>query len=445
MKSRKKILLVFACCVAFVLLFATVRLRQVRAAHPAPVIKPAVVRCMPLEPRPYRVTESFYGTIEANVRVDMAFRVPGRIAQLGPGADRMLRENDRVEVGDVIARLEPERYDALVAHARARTTAAKAALREAEAGITDAKATLADAERKLKRVSALAARQAANANDLDEAKLRHQRAEAAVMAAEARLESAEAAYQASESSHDLAEVDRDDATLKSPIDGLVADMPTEIGQMIAPQQTIMSLIDQGRLKLVIGVVERKLPLLSEGQRVEIEVLALAAHARMLRDRKSAARLRRGVVTVVPPAADPRSGLFKVHIELAEVDADLRPGMVAKAVVTVRETTAVAIPADAAVRTGDAAYAYFVERRFPIGLDLGNLGEAKVDVPTTVARRVAFEPEVFDRDFYLVRDVPEGFDQVVVEGLTRLRDGHPIQIVGAPLIHRTAEVDETAGP
>ena len=107
MKSRKKILLVFACCVAFVLLFATVRLRQVRAAHPAPVIKPAVVRCMPLEPRPYRVTESFYGTIEANVRVDMAFRVPGRIAQLGPGADRMLRENDRVEVGDVIARLEP--------------------------------------------------------------------------------------------------------------------------------------------------------------------------------------------------------------------------------------------------------------------------------------------------------------------------------------------------
>ena len=25
--------------------------------------------------------------------------------------------------------------------------------------------------------------------------------------------------------------------------------------------------------------------------------------------------------------------------------------------------------------------------------------------------MAFEPEVFDRDFYLVRDVPEGFDQV----------------------------------
>ena len=83
--------------------------------------RPAVVRCIELTALPYPVTESFYGMLEANVRVDMAFQVAGRITTLGRQSTEPLQPGDVVRRGQVLATVESQRYEAARAQANAMT------------------------------------------------------------------------------------------------------------------------------------------------------------------------------------------------------------------------------------------------------------------------------------------------------------------------------------
>jgi multidrug efflux pump subunit AcrA (membrane-fusion protein) len=219
------------------------------------------------------------------------------------------------------------------------------------------------------------------------------------------------------------------AVLRSPMKAIVANVPVEVGQMVMPGQSVMTLVDLTRVKLVLGVVERKLPLLRKGQRVQVEIQALAAQAAIVGDAKELTKPREGLVTIVPPAANSVTGLFNVEIELPNPESLLRAGMVGRAIVTVMERRALAVPADAVVRSGDKYLAFFVARGYNAGLDLGGLGKAAVTAPTTIARRVAIEPVSIDKDVYLVTGVPEGLDELIVEGQSRLSDGQPVTVVG----------------
>lgn len=437
MKARLGIVFLFVVFVGLIGLIAYYRAEQ-RRAHVVPaVIKPAVVRCATLQPRTFQLTESFYGTVEANVRIDMAFQITGRVVQLGRSDTETLVENEAVEKGQIVARLEPDRYEAAVGQAKAGMDRAKAAMARAEAGLADTEATLADAESNLKRMRELAARSVGAKRDLEKAELAWKRAKAALAASEAVIAEARADYTGAESTRRMAEVNLADATLRSPFDGVVAVIPTEVGQIVQAGEPVVTLVDLSRLKLVVGVVERRLPLLKVDQPVVIEILALEAQARVVRDRSSLAQQRHGVVSMVPPAADPRDGLFKIEIELAGGTEGLMPGMVARATVTVMEKRTLAVPADAAVRTGDSAFAFFLGTGYPVGLDLGPIGRSVISVPATVARRVEFEPDVFDKDFYLVEDLPEGSDLLVVEGFTRLADGDLVRMIGEPILLRSS--------
>ena len=77
-------------------------------------------------------------------------------------------------------------------------------------------------------------------------------------------------------------------------------------------------------------------------------------------------------------------------------------------------------------------AYFVADKLTVGLDLHGLGQARIDVPTKVARRIEFEPIVVDKDYLLIAEAPPGVDSLIVEGQHTLIDGQPVHVLGAPL-------------
>src|SRR5688500_3205595 len=107
MSSRIGIISVFVGGLVFVGLVAAFRAADAHEKTPPPVVRPAVVRAAPIKEHAYSMTESFHGLIEANVRVDMAFQIAGRLSQLGAAKDQPLKENDTVEPGQVLATLEP--------------------------------------------------------------------------------------------------------------------------------------------------------------------------------------------------------------------------------------------------------------------------------------------------------------------------------------------------
>ena len=427
-------ILVFAAVLGSVCMVAFHHRRGPDAGPVKSMIKPVVVRALTLEKRPYSVTEFFYGLIEANTRVDMAFQVAGRISQLGSEPSQSLVENQIVSRGDMIARLESDRYEAAVEQAKASIETAKASMSAARAEIDRVNAELQDAKDDLDRFRELLGRNASTQREVDKAELRVQVIRAQLDSARAQLVAAQAEYRSARAASRMANVNLQDTELRAPMDATVAAIPVEIGQMVATGDAAVTLVDLSRVKLVIGVVERKLPLLRQGQEVAVEVMALTSHADLVSDSPKVSRTQKGVITMVPPAADRQTGLFDVEIELKNDDGLLFPGMIGKATVTVMEQQAVAIPASVAIRSGDEASAFFITYKHKAGSEAAESDALEEIVP--VAQLVWFTPIVFDKDYYIVKEVPEGLDRLIVEGHTRLRDGQAVKevepLVSAPV-------------
>ena len=411
-----------------------------------PVIRPEVVRAASLELRSHAQTEIFYAGIARSAELHIVFRVAARLGALGEDEVSPLKENDLVQKGDVIARLEPERFKALVAQAKAQADEASAEQAAADALVKQAHASLEDAKKNMAYQQELMDKGSARQREYDAAKLQLDVAQAQLEASTARLAKASAVYNAARASLTVAEVNEKDATLLSPIDGKVATIPHEIGMMVRPGESVMRVVDMKKVKLVIGVVERKLPQVSEGLTVEVEVQALTAQAQATRGVDAKVDPRRGIVTLVPPAANPVTGLFDVEIELDNAKGDLKPGMIAKAMVRLRENhSVVAVPADAVRRRGGKLTAFFVTEGMPIGLDLGKLGKAELNVPTPVVKQYDLGDAILDDDHYLVFDPPKGVRQLVVEGQSRIADGSAVIIVNEQGIEVRPMTAEKAPP
>lgn len=413
-------------------LLGVYRAGQVGGVEVNPSIEPAVVRCISLERRSYAKTEQFTGRLEANVRVNKSYRMTGQILRLGPKGKPALKAGHAVTKGQIIAMVDPARYQVALMQAKASQAGAKADQFEAKAKIAEAKAKLKDATLALKRLENLDNSGTVTRRELEEAQTERESAQAKLDAAEAGQDAAAAMYRAAESTIRLAEINLADATLRAPMDAVVADVPVKIGQIVHAGQTVITLVDTSKVKLVVGVVELKRPLIKTGQPVSVEVRALQVHASVLHEKAKLSRPRPGVVSVVPPTANLQTGLFDVEITLDNDDGWLSPGMIARANVTVLKQDAIAIPIDAVIRKGGRMVAYFVADKLTVGLDLHGLGQARIDVPTKVARRIEFEPIVVDKDYLLIAEAPPGVDRLIVEGQHTLIDGQPVHVLGAPL-------------
>src|SRR5512144_2316098 len=99
-----------------------------------------------------RVTAT--GTLSAHVTVQVGSQVSGRISQIN------VDFNSQVKKGEIIARIDPQMFEAAVASARANAFAADGA-------VAKAKAQVVDAQKKLDRAKALRADGLLSQNDLD--------------------------------------------------------------------------------------------------------------------------------------------------------------------------------------------------------------------------------------------------------------------------------------
>lgn len=207
---------------------------------------------------PAQDTLQLFGNVEIR-QVRLAFHDTGRIEQIPA------QEGAAVKSGDLVAGLDPSRFEAAVAEARARVSTQKEVLAsllagsrpeviaEAEARVRAAEATLTDAEQIYRRTQTLAAAEYTSRQKLDdaEASLHNARAnlDAArqvrnlsvkgprkedIAAARARLKQSEAALQ-------LAEQQLADTRLLAPADGIIQNRILEPGDMAFPQTPVLTL------------------------------------------------------------------------------------------------------------------------------------------------------------------------------------------------------------
>ncbi|MFT3842602.1 MAG: efflux RND transporter periplasmic adaptor subunit [Myxococcaceae bacterium] len=153
------------------------------------------------------------GTLSAHTTVQVGAQVSGRIAEL------KVDFNSEVKKNDVLARIDPQLFQAALEQAKANDMQAKAQTAKA-------KVQAVDAERQYNRAKQLREQNLIAQADLDTAQANNDAAKAGVDAAVANAEQSKASLH-------QAQVNLDYTTIFSPIDGTVITRNVDVGQTVA--------------------------------------------------------------------------------------------------------------------------------------------------------------------------------------------------------------------
>lgn len=247
-----------------------------------------------------RVTAT--GTLSARVTVQVGSQVSGRIAEL------KVDFNDPVKKGQLLARIDPQLFEAAREQSRANELAA-------DANLAKAKATALDAQRQLTRTRALAEQKLVAQADLDTAR-------SALDIAEAGVKGAEASLAQSRAQRKQAEVNLAYTSITSPIDGTVISRAVDVGQTVAASLQAPTLItlaeDLAKMQVDTNVSEADIGKLRAGMNATFTVDAYPGERfeGALRQIRNAPQTLQNVVT------------YDAVLDVSNPEGKLRPGMTA---------------------------------------------------------------------------------------------------------------------
>ncbi len=188
--------------------------------------------------------------------------------------------------------------------------------------------------------------------------------------------------------------------IQAPFAGIVARKLVNEGEVMAPGALgpygMITLMDLDAVKVQVGVGEKDIPHIVEGQEASVSVDAYPGEKFS------------GTVTNISPAADPMSKAFPVDIEIPNEDMRLKAGMFAKVGVQLRtKENVIAVPEDAVLDEKEGKVLFFVEKQGTV---------KKLEVETGIESEGLVE---------ILGGVLDPSKEVVVEGNFGLRDGAKI--------------------
>ena len=254
-----------------------------RQAQSAPVKDP-VIELSAIDLAPAHVVEltsglPISGALKAVNSAIVKARVPGELQGL------TVREGDRVEAGQVIARVEATEYADRVRQAQQQADAAKAQVEIAQRQV--------DNNAALVRQGFISKTAADNSL--------------------ASLNTAQANHRAAQAGIDVLRKSLADTVLRAPISGQVSQRLAQPGERVAPEARIVEIVDLSRLELEASISPADSVAVRVGQQalLRIEGVAQPVAATVARINPSAQAGSRSVLIYLTVAAQPglRQGLF----------------------------------------------------------------------------------------------------------------------------------------
>ena len=198
--------------------------------------------------------------------IDVATKFPGRIAEV------LVDEGDRVQGGQVVARMDTSSLNAQVREAEAQVLRSRQGQITAKALIAQRRSETLLAERDFERARALYVNANISAKDYDRTRSTMDTAKAATTQAEAQLAEADATIAASLAQKERIQVDLKDSVLTAPRSGRVQFRLAEPGEVLAAGGKVLTLIDPTDVYMTVF-----LPAAEAGK------IALGAQARITLD------------------------------------------------------------------------------------------------------------------------------------------------------------------
>ncbi len=262
---------------------------------------------------------------------------PTNQVEVGSELSGIVREvtvdyNDRVKVGEVLARLDTTRLKAQVLQSKAALTSAQANLQQTRATTRETRLEL----QRLREAQIRSNKQAVSVRDLDAA-------QAALERAIANQDSARAAISQARAALEINQTDLGKLKIVSPINGVVLARLVDPGQTVAAslQAPVLFTLaeDLTKMELHVDVDEADVGQVKKGQKATFTVDAYPNRvfpARITQVRYDS-RTVAGVVS------------YETVLDVKNTDLSLRPGMTATAIITVKKVKNAVIIPNAALR------------------------------------------------------------------------------------------------
>jgi membrane fusion protein, multidrug efflux system len=334
------------------------------AAAPQETVRPVKVAVVAEAPSSRTLTYS--GVVRSRIDSAMGFRVAGKIVE------RSVNVGDRVDVGQVIARLDE--------------TDLKLAETAAKAAVVSARSRRDVANDHLERAKVLLPKEIISQAAYDTRRNELEAAAAGLETAEAQLRQAINAVGY--------------ATLKADTAGLVTAVTAEPGQVVGAGQAVVTLADVTETEVAVAVPEQDAGRLSIGQPAKVTLWA-----------GSRASVK-GRIREIAGQADPASRTYAVRIAVNAPPQTMRLGMTASVSLSVQDESAPMIVPLTAVTESDGGTVVFV-----------------VDAANKVVRKTAVGVgDVADAGIRIANGLQAG-DMVVTAGVQFLRDGMRVRVPG----------------
>ena len=186
-------------------------------------------------------------------------------------------------------------------------------------------------------------------------------------------------------------------TVQAAFSGFVAEKHTEVGEWLPAGGSIITLVDLGKIRLVVDVPERYAVQLEPQDPVRVQVPSLSADP------------FGGHIYAVLPRGNVEARTIPVHVRLANPEFRIRSGMEARVTFSLgTRTEALLVPKDAVLTAGGKKMVYLVSegRARPIPVEVVGYQDSRAAVSGSLSAG----------------------DQVVIRGNERLRPGQSVKII-----------------
>lgn len=359
-----------ALIVALLILLAACSDTNQAPAEPATPSRVTEVVVHTLQRQTWQGSITTFGEVESAEEVDVASEVSGTVKTVH------VDEGDRVEAGQLLLEIDPEKH--------------QLAATRSEQAVQSAQAVLKEARIKLQRRRDLAQQESVSREVLDSAQL--------------EVDAASAAYEQALAMARLAQRELEDTRVYSPTAGLVDIRAVDAGEAVQTGATLITLQVVSGLRIHTWVSEADVRNVRQGASARVTATGLAG-------RDFAAQ-----VEWVGVKADPNTGNFPVKLILTDADDWLRPGMTARAQISGTSAVNTLLLPEEALVDRDRRRVVFIVVDDP---------EAAGPEPIVRLR----EPRLaagFSNRLQILAGLAEG-DRVVVSEHSMLRDGSRVRV------------------
>lgn len=309
------------------------------------------------------------GTLAADERTELAFKVAGRIAEIPVDL------GSRVGTGQVLARLAPEDFALRVAQSQSALAQARARLGLAPDGpdvlvdpsttspVRQAKALLEQARLTRERGRTLFERELIPRSELDRLEADYGVAEASYQASIEEAQNRQAVLGQRRAELDLAKAQLADSSLRAPFAGAIEERRATPGDYVSAGTVALVLVRTHPLRLRLAVPERE----AVGLRIGLPV---RLHVGEGESDGAPGPPIEGRIARLGPSITATSRTLDIEVEIPNRDGGLRPGAFARAEIVVQA-------ADPAVLVPASAVVSFAGVDKVIGVDQGKAVEKRV--------------------------------------------------------------------